>query len=421
MKRLIICAFCAFCVTMTVPAQKYVGGDISMLPKFIEKGAIYNDKDGNNVEPLKFFAQQGWNTMRVRLFVDPSKASEEDKKIGAIQDLDYVVAQCKELKTAGFKIMLDFHYSDTWTHPGQHGTPSAWSTLSVADLTTRIYTYTKESLQTLKDNGIVLDFIQTGNEINDGMLWPTGNIFDGGSWTNFAAYIANAIKACNEVYPQAKTIVHAAMNAPGYLPTFYKTLNTNLDTYEVKYDIIGLSYYPDYHGTIANFDTALKNVESQIANKDIMIVETGYGFEWKLKDAESQYINQYPYTEEGQKQFTNALIEKLADHTRVIGLFWWYPEYTLNNIVFKNGNEDWSKDFTSGYWNAALFHYKTGKALAALYELKNFLGDPSGIEAINREPVTVNQHAWYTLDGRKLAEQPSAKGIYIHNGKKIIK
>ena len=110
----------------------------------------------------------------------------------------------------------------------------------------------------------------------------------------------------------------------------------------------------------------------------------------------------------------------LNNHPNVNGLYWWYPEYTLNNIVFVNGTEDWSKDFTDGYWNGALFHYKTGKAMSAIAELKSFLGDPSGIETINREPLTVNQHAWYTLDGRKLNGAPNQKGIYIHNGKKMV-
>jgi len=101
-------------------------------------------------------------------------------------------------------------------------------------------------------------------------------------------------------------------------------------------------------------------------------------------------------------------------------MFWWYPEYTLNNIVFMNGSEDWSKDFTSGYWNAALFHYKSGKALSALYELKNFApGSDTGIRDIDKRGDT-NAESWYSLDGRKLNKRPDAKGIYIVNGKKVI-
>ena len=119
--------------------------------------------------------------------------------------------------------------------------------------------------------------------------------------------------------------------------------------------------------------------------------------------------------------FATDLIAALQTHPRVNGIFWWYPEYTLNNIVFKNGSEDWSKNFTSGYWNAALFHYKTGRALAALYELKNFADNDTGIEPVERSSFNVQRDSWYTLDGRRLSSAPSQKGLYIHNGKKIVR
>lgn len=405
-------------VVTTVSAQKYVGGDISMLKRFIDAGAVYNDKDGNVVEPLSFFKQQGWNTMRVRLFVDPTKATDTERKEGAIQDLDYIIALGKQIKNAGFSLMLDFHYSDTWTDPGKHSTPSAWSGMTVEQLKTQVYNYTKDCLQQLNAEGVIPDFIQVGNEITTGMLWPTGRIYAsgsapaGGSWNNFASYLASGIKACNELCPDAKVVIHTELHAINDVPKFYNNLKNYAD---IKYDIIGLSYYPDYHGTIATFNTLLNTLESQHADKKIMIVETGYGFEWPLNDAKSEY----PVSEEGQKQFANALITMLNNHPNVNGLYWWYPEYTLNNIVFVNNTEDWSKNFTNGYWNGALFHYKTGKALQALYELKNFVDDPTGIEDIHvQRPIA--DDAWYTLDGRRLNGQPSTKGLYIHNGKKMI-
>lgn len=409
-------------VVTTVSAQKYVGGDISMLKRFIDAGAVYNDKDGNVVEPLSFFKQQGWNTMRVRLFVDPTKATETERKEGAIQDLDYIIALGKQIKNAGFSLMLDFHYSDTWTDPGKHSTPSAWSGMTVEQLKTQVYNYTKDCLQQLNAEGVIPDFIQVGNEITTGMLWPTGRIYAsgsapaGGSWDNFASYLASGIKACNELCPDAKVVIHTELHAINDVPKFYNNLKNYAD---IKYDIIGLSYYPDYHGTIDTFNTLLYTLESQHADKKIMIVETGYGFEWPLNDAKSDYKNQYPVSEEGQKQFANALITMLNNHPNVNGLYWWYPEYTLNNIVFVNNTEDWSKNFTNGYWNGALFHYKTGKALQALYELKNFVDDPTGIEDIHVQR-TIAGDAWYTLDGRRLNGQPSTKGLYIHNGKKMI-
>ena len=409
-------------LTTMVSAQKYVGGDISMLKKFLDEGAVYKDKDGNAVEPLSFMKTEGWNAMRVRLFVDPSKASAQHKKEGVIQDLDYVKALGKSIKEAGFQFMLDFHYSDTWTDPGKHATPSAWTSLNVEQMKAKIAEYTKQCLQELKQAGAEPDFIQTGNEITTGMLWLTGQIYAGGgapaggSWNNFAGYLASAIKACNEECPQAKIVIHTEMHAPADVPKFYNNLKNYQD---VKYDIIGLSYYPDFHGDLTVLDNTLTTLETNYPDKKIMIVETGYGFEWQLSGAKHNFTSKWPVSEDGQKLFTTDLIAALQTHPNVNGLFWWYPEYTLNNIVFKNDSEDWSKDFTSGYWNAALFHYKTGRALSALYELKNFVGDDTGIDAMNHEPIT-NNRSWYTLDGRRLSAQPTQKGIYNHQGKKVI-
>ena len=421
MKKTLLLTLCLMLTTM-VSAQKYVGGDISMLKKFLDEGAVYKDKDGNAVEPLSFMKTEGWNAMRVRLFVDPSKASAQHKKEGVIQDLDYVKALGKSIKEAGFQFMLDFHYSDTWTDPGKHATPSAWTSLNVEQMKAKIAEYTKQCLQELKQAGAEPDFIQTGNEITTGMLWPTGQIYAGGgapaggSWNNFAGYLASAIKACNEECPQAKIVIHTEMHAPADVPKFYNNLKNYQD---VKYDIIGLSYYPDFHGDLTVLDNTLTTLETNYPDKKIMIVETGYGFEWQLSGAKHNFTSKWPVSEDGQKLFTTDMIAALQTHPNVNGLFWWYPEYTLNNIVFKNDSEDWSKDFTSGYWNAALFHYKTGRALSALYELKNFVGDDTGIDAMNHEPIT-NNRSWYTLDGRRLSAQPTQKGIYIHQGKKVI-
>ncbi len=423
MKKTLLLTICCILSFAASAQDKFVGGDLSMLPKFIEKGAIYNDKDGNAVQPLAFFKEQGWNAMRVRLFVDPTKATTDERKQGAIQDLDYVIALSKDIKEAGFKLMLDFHYSDTWTDPGKHSTPNAWSSMTVDQMKTKVYDYTKDCLDKMNKAGATPDFIQTGNEITVGMLWPTGHVYasggapSGGSWDNFAGYLANAIKACNEMCPQAQIVIHTEMHAPNDVIKFYQQLANYTD---VKYDIIGLSYYPDWHGAFSVLGETLTTLESQFADKKIQIVETGYGFEWQLSGPKYDFTSTYPLTDEGQRKWTADFIEVLNQHNNVNGLFWWYPEYTLNNIVFKGGSEDWSKNFTAGYWNASLFHYKTGNAHLALYEMKSFLGDPSGIETINREPLTVNQHAWYTLDGRKLNGAPNQKGIYIHNGKKMV-
>lgn len=410
MKKALLTLITLIAVT-TVSAQKYVGGDISMLTKYEEAGVIYKDMNENTVQPLTFFHEQGLNAMRVRLFVDPSKASEEDKKEGVVQDLEYVKALGKRIKDAGFKLMLDFHYSDTWTDPGQHSTPSAWSTLDATGIAQKVYEYTKDCLQQLNTSGATPDFIQVGNEINVGMLWPSGQIYASGgapasgSWDHFTSYLTNGIKACNEECPNAQIIIHAALNEPDNLPAFYN----KLDGYAgVKYQIIGLSYYPAFHKNLQVLENVIKNLMSKEPDKDIMIVETGYSYAWALPKTTYDYTSVYPYSQEGQRKFTADMITMLNKYECVKGLFWWWPE--------DNGN----KNITTKWWNAALYNHETGQPYAALYELKNFIGDPSGIETINREPLTVNQHAWYTLDGRKLNGKPSTKGIYIQNGKKKI-
>ena len=397
-------------------AQKYVGGDISMLKKFVDEGAVYKDYNGQPVEPLAFFKQQGWNAQRVRLFVNPSNATEKEKKEGAIQDLAYVKALGKQIKDAGFKLMLDFHYSDTWTHPGQHGTPAAWKSLNATQMATQLYDYTKDCLQQMVNAGATPDFIQVGNEITDGMLFPLGEISKGGdTWNNVISFIKSGIKACNEVCPQAKVVLHTELHNYDAVKTFY----SKMASAAVQYDIIGLSYYPDFHNSLAMMNTLLTQLETTYPSKQIMIVETGYGYEYQLAGSKYNLTSIYPLTDAGQLKFTQALIEKLNSHPNVKGIFWWYPEYNLNGIINKNGTEDWTKDFTGGYWNGALFWPRSGYPLLSIKELKTFLGDDTGVNTVVVD--SRNEDAWYTLAGRRLTEKPTTtKGVYITNGRKVI-
>ena len=397
-------------VTTMVSAQKYVGGDISMLTKYEDAGVVYKDKNGNAVQPLPFFKEQGLNAMRVRLFVDPSQ--DNDKAV--CQDLEYVKALGKRIKDQRMAFMLDFHYSDTWADPGKQWTPDAWKTLSDAELYEKIYEYSKDCLQQLKDAGATPDFIQTGNEISYGMIWGTKASVGSNTvnrcytnspeanWTRFFNLLKKAGQACREECPNAKIIIHSERTPkPSVLTDFFDRMKNA----EINYDIIGLSYYPEHHGNLATLETALTSLENKNYGKDIMIVETGYSYAWSI-GGEYDYTATYPYTEEGQRQFTADLIAKLNGHSSVKGLFWWWPE--------DNGN----KGVTSSWWNAALYNHNTGQPYAAFYELKNFNDGSAGMQIVRS---TDNKDgAWYTLDGRKLNGTPQTKGIYINNNKKVI-
>lgn len=394
-------------------AQKYVGGDISMLPKYEAANVVYKDKAGETVtDVLAFFKQEGLNTMRVRLFVDPTK--DNDKAV--CQDLDYVKALGKRIKDAGMGLILDFHYSDTWADPSKQWTPDAWKNMTDEQLKDTIYGYTKYCLEQMVAAGATPDFIQTGNEISYGMLWGTKAQASGNNtnrcytnspeanWTRFIALLKQAGKACREVCPQAKIIIHSERTPQ---PTVLTDFFDRMKTAELDFDIIGLSYYPAYHGNLNQLETAITTLENKNYGKDIMVVETGYSYAWALDDTKFDYTATYKYSEEGQQKFTADLVSQLNKHESVKGLFWWWME--------DNGN----KGVTDKWWNAALYDHDTGKPYAAFYELKNFTNGSTGIQDIRQETER-NKTAWYSLDGRRLGHQPSQTGIYINEGKKKI-
>lgn len=355
-------------IPATPVPERLVGGDISMLTKYEQGGAIYKDRNGSTIASvLPYFKQQGWNAMRVRLFVNPENASDEHKKEGVVQDLPYVKALGKRIKDAGYALVLDLHYSDTWADPGKQTVPAAWPSNDVEALKDSVYNYTKRVLQQMIAAGARPDFIQLGNEITGGMLWPTGQIYPtggapaGGSWENFAAYQQRASQAVREVSPSTKIILHVEMHNLNQPSGFFG----NCESYGIDYDVMGLSYYSAYHGDFANLNTVLSRMEVA-STKPIMIMECGYGYAWALPGTNYNLANIYPYSNEGQKNFTIDMIAALKQHSRVKGLFWWWPEANEFNIP-------WQNQITSSWWNGSLFNNNTGQAQDALYELKQFI------------------------------------------------
>jgi arabinogalactan endo-1,4-beta-galactosidase len=412
-KKLFTTVLLAIALQSPAQEQRYVGGDISLLPTYEENGANYMDKDGKKIaDLLSFLKEQGMNAMRVRLFVDPSRAPAAHKGQGVRQDLDYVKKLGKKIKDAGLKLMLDFHYSDTWADPSKQATPYQF-TIVKKQAKEYIYDYTKDCLEQLKAAGATPDFIQTGNEISWGMMYDSGCKLEAKSdwsgykdtnWDNFSTALINAGKACREVCPEAKIIIHTEQAANTPLVTdYYK----RLQQYGIDYDIIGTSYYPYYHGTLAQLNKTLTAFEQEFPDKKIMVVETGCGYHWKMGDNDTGY----PLTYEGQRQFTADLITTLKAHQNVNGLFWWFLEANEYGL-------DWNtKRVTDGWYNASLFDNETGRALPALYELKNFSGGGAGLSQISID--SRSSDSWYTIDGIRHLSSPSKSGLYIHNGQKI--
>ena len=391
---------------------RYVGGDISLLPEYEKAGATYRDRNGRKISDLiPWLKEQGMNAMRVRLFVDPDKYTGSDKDPNACQDLEYIIPLCKRIVDNGLDLMLDFHYSDTWADPAKQWTPADWKDLTDEQLYQKIYDYTKETLQTLKDNGIVPSFIQTGNEISYGFLWgPVGTsnpkkAFSGSdaNWERFTTLLKQAIKACREECPDAKVIIHTERVAnTGVQTNFYN----KMDSYGVEYDIIGLSYYPYFHGSLSVLDTAIKSLLKY--DKDIMIVETGYPYEWEVPGSTHDETSTWPYSEAGQNKFMKDLVDECLQFDRVTGLFWWWLEYNAKDTDLSN------------WYNAPLFNSKTGRATPALATLCTF-ATGAGVGEITADPADKGNAAWYDLSGRRVCDTDSP-GLYIsRSGKKIVK
>lgn len=339
----------------------YVGADLSMLPAYEKGGVEYRDISGELIPDMLSFLKSGevgWNTVRVRLFVDPSRYTEKEPMV--CQDLNYVTEFGKELKRKGYQFMLDFHYSDYWADPSKQFKPLSWEKASPKELADTIYNYTKRCLKHMAENQATPDLIQIGNEISFGMLWPEGRIEASdrtGNWDVFLSYLKNASRACREICPKAKIIVHTerAEDIPTTLNYYHRLKTANID-----YDVIGLSYYPMWHSTLENLGRLISLLKYRFADKKVQIAEMAYHYNEPGEEAKDAHLP-WATTLEGQANFVKALVNMLCKHDNVNGLLWWYPEENgYQNDVVK-------------YWNhRGLWDNRTGKATPALYEMKRF-------------------------------------------------
>lgn len=353
--------------------EMYLGGDVSVLQSYLDKGVSYYDGQGSRIPDVLEYLKGddvGWNALRVRLFVDPVRKDADGKTDAQVcQDLDYVIRLCKRIKSEGFALLLDFHYSDTWADPANQWIPKAWASLSEDQLQAKVYDYTKECLQRLKAEGATPDFIQPGNEISYGMLWSskvdrtsrTNRCFSDSpqeNWTRFIRFLQQATKACREVCPDAKIIIHTERaGKPNVLSDIYKRLS------DVDYDQIGLSYYPFWHNSLQVLSQSLNTLATSFPDKKVQIVETAYYYQWP-QGIEYDFSDRWPYTPAGQAAFAKDLVSELKKHPNVNGLYWWFPE--------ENGNGPDSSVLT-GWINRGLWDNESHRALPGLYVLKDFL------------------------------------------------
>lgn len=316
-----------------------LGIDVSTYPEVTALGGKFY-KEGKPVDPLAEFRGNGVDFSRIRVWVDPYDESGAPYLGGTCDERNFFKL-AKEMAAYGYRIMPDLHYSDFWADPSKQLIPKAWRGLDTQALGEKVYEYTKDFLLKCKAEGVETPYIQIGNEITNGMLWPNGFLTDNGDGTrgNFEslAYLLSCgSKACREVTPESKIIVHVER---GHLVEMQKEYFDRLRFYGLDYDVIGLSYYPYWHGTFEMLESSTELLKRRYG-KEIMYVETGYGFTMApfLKGEEGkdslavgekflsgiQWPIPYELTPAGQESFVRRILSVAEKHD-VKGVFYWEP------------------------------------------------------------------------------------------------
>lgn len=289
--------------TTTVPVDTSSfarGADVSWVTQMESQGIKFYSKNGAQQDLFQILKDEGMNSIRLRVWVNPPA--------GWCNTAD-VVAKALRAKAAGMKILIDFHYSDTWADPGDQTTPAAWQNQTINQLDSSVNAYTTGVLDTLKLNGISPNWVQVGNETNDGMLWPEGQASV--SMANFASLVNAGYDAVKSVFPSTKVIVHISN---GFDNTLFRWMFDGLQNNGAKWDVIGMSLYPtDSNWTQLNAE-CLANMNDMVSryNKEVMICEVG------MSVSDSIPCN----------NFILDLIQKSESVTnnKCLGVFYWEPE-----------------------------------------------------------------------------------------------
>lgn len=254
------------------------GADVSWLSEMESSGYKFYTSDGKEQECMSLLRDLGINAIRLRVWVNPENDTEDVK--GWCNKGD-VLLKAWRAHNLGYRLMIDFHYSDRWADPVQQAKPKAWENYTVEELEQAIADHTKDVLGAIKEMGIDVEWVQVGNETHQGMLFPTGQTTSSDGIKNFAKFINSGYNAVKEIYPNAKVIVHLDQGNDANL---YNRIFGYLHDNNAKWDVIGMSLYPDMYPTEGVADDwedmnnkCIANMKNLIAkyNTPVMMCEIG--------------------------------------------------------------------------------------------------------------------------------------------------
>jgi arabinogalactan endo-1,4-beta-galactosidase len=244
------------------------GADISWVQEREARGIRYSDH-GVTKDIFQILKDYKFNWIRLRIFQDP-KAPRGYSKEGYC-DLEHTLAMARRIKSARMMFLLDFHYSDTWADPAKQFKPAAWKELHGGGLEKAVHDYTREVVAKFKAAGTAPDMIQIGNEISHGILWPDGKLDTklAAEWEPFCGLLRAGIAGAREAYPAAKIMLHLACGGQN---AESRAFLEHVIAAGVDFDIIGQSYYPRWHGTLADLKANLTDL-AQRYRQPVVVVE----------------------------------------------------------------------------------------------------------------------------------------------------
>lgn len=373
----------------SVPVKRHMkfvkGMDLSTLLELERCGAKYYD-NGEERDLLAIMKSYDVDTIRIRLWNDPWSETGESYGAGE-NDLKTSLEIAKRVTAAGFGVLLNFHYSDFWADPGKQIKPKAWADYGVKELEQAVYDYTLESMQTFMDAGVNITMVQVGNELSNGLLWPEGKV---PNYDNIATFVNAGIRAVRKADAAIPVMIHLDNGGNNAL---YREWFDNFTKRGEDFEIIGLSYYPFWHGSLQMLNDNMNDIAERYG-KDLVIAEVSMGYTMedyknyeKLSDEERKgYATrpalvekiEYPMTKQGQYDFMEDFLNRISHIKggKGKGFFYWEPAWipvpgsgwaTPASLKYMNdpgpcGNE-WA--------NQALFDYD-GNALPTLSLIRDF-------------------------------------------------
>ncbi|SHN52299.1 arabinogalactan endo-1,4-beta-galactosidase [Paenibacillus sp. ov031] len=350
-----------------------LGMDVSFMDEIEQHGGTYRDEHGQQADLLTLLKLGDANAIRLRIWNDP---------VGGFCNLERTVAVAKRIKEQGLQFLLDFHYSDRWADPANQWKPKAWEKLSYEELQREVCTYTADVLRTLKEHDALPDMVQVGNEITPGMLWDEGHV--GGEehdtdeqWERFAGLVKYGIAAVKSVDSEIKIMIHIDRGGDN---AESRKFYDRFEALGVEFDIIGLSYYPWWHGTLDALRDNLHDLAERYG-KPINVVETAYpwtleqpeGHEWILNQ-EELLLPGYPASVEGQTRYLKDLLQIIREVPGGLGagFYYWEPAWIPSK-------EEWSVGHPNNWGNLTMFDFK-GQKLQSFSALKAGEGNDTTLD-----------------------------------------